>query len=113
MRYSLWLAILMTGLCLWAVLEYHHFHKQISLAKHKVELQCGFQKIVGLPNLSITSAARYLRHYSITDLSPPFQDYPASLDHFPAGFAFAPPDYSNMPDLIVFDKPKKIIGANR
>ncbi len=113
MRYSSWLAIVIIGLCLWSVAEYHHFHKQVSGAEHKVELRRGFQKVVGLPNLAITSAARYLRHYSITDLSTPFQDYPASLDHFPAGFAFAPPDYSNMPGLIVFGEIEKTVEANK
>jgi len=113
MRYSSWLAIVIMGLCLWSVAGYHHFHKQVSGAEHQVKLRRGFQKIVGLPNLAITSAARYLRHYSITDLSTPFQDYPASLDHFPAGFAFAPPDYSNMPGLIVFGEIKKTVEANK
>ena len=113
MRYSSWLAIMIMGLCLWSALEYHHFYKQVSEAKHQVQLRRGFQKAVGLPNLAITSAARYLRHYSITDLSTPFQDYPASLDHFPAGFAFAPPDYSNIPGLIVFGEIEKTVEANK
>ncbi len=113
MRYSSWLAIVIMGLCLWSAVGYHHFCKQVSKTEHQVKLRRGFQKIVGLPNLAVTSAARYLRHYSITDLSTPFQDYPASLDHFPAGFAFAPPDYSNMPGLIVFGETKKKVEANK
>jgi hypothetical protein len=55
-----------------------------------------FQGIVTLPNLGITTAARYLRHYSLSDLATPFQDYPVSQEHFPASFAFAPADFSNM-----------------
>ena len=106
MRYSAWLAIVMVALCLWSGLEYWHFHQQLLESERQLKLRRQFQRAVGLPNLAITSAARYLRHYSITDLSTPFQDYPASLDHFPAGFAFAPPDYSNMPSAIVFGKPE-------
>jgi len=86
------------------VLEYRHFHKRLLETEQQLKLRSPFQKAVGSPNLAITSAARYLRHYSIADLATPFQDYPASLDHFPAGFTFLPPDYSNMPSSIVFGK---------
>ncbi len=107
MRYSSWLAIVIIFFCLWSGLENRHFHKRLLEAEQQLKLRRQFQKAVGLPNLAITSAARYLRHYSIADLTTPFQDYPASLDHFPAGFAFAPPDYSNMPSPIVFGKLEK------
>jgi len=105
MRYSSWLAIVVVVFCLIGGLEYHHFHKRLFETEQQLKLRCQFQKTVGLPNLAITSAARYLRHYSITDLTTPFQDYPASPDHFPAGFAFVPPDYSNMVSPIVFGNP--------
>jgi len=59
-----------------------------------------YANIVALPDLSITTAARYLRHYSLTDLSTPFQDYPCSQEHFPASFAYSPPDFKNMPGRI-------------
>jgi len=107
MRYSSWLAIVIVVYCLWGGLEYRHFHKRLLETEQQLKLRRQFQKTVGLPNLAITSAARYLRYYSIADLATPFQDYPASLDHFPAGFAFVPPDYSNMPSPIVFGKLEK------
>ena len=110
MRYSYWLAIVIIVFCLVIGLEYRHYQKRLSEIEQQLKLRRQFQKAVGLPNLAITSAARYLRHYSITDLTTPFQDYPASLDHFPAGFAFMPPDYSNMPCPIVFGKPQKPVG---
>ncbi|MCP4366987.1 MAG: hypothetical protein GY797_02560 [Deltaproteobacteria bacterium] len=98
------MAIVIVVFCLWSGLKYRHFHKRLSESEQQTNFRRQFQKAVGLPNLAITSAARYLRYYSITDLATPFQDYPASLDHFPAGFAFEPPDYSNMPSPIVFGK---------
>ncbi len=107
MRNSSWLAILIIILCLLSATEYRHFSKHFSKTQHQLKLRHQFQKAVGLPNLAINSAARYLRHYSICDLTTPFQDYPASLDHFPAGFAFASPDYSNMPSVVVFRKSVK------
>lgn len=112
MRYSSWLAIVIVAICLCGGLEYGHFRKRLLESEQQLKLRRQYQKQIGLPNLAITSAARYLRHYSITDLATPFQDYPASLDHFPAGFAFAPPDFSNMPSPIVFGKPEKEMGFN-
>ncbi len=107
MRHSSWLAIVIVIFCVWTGIEYRHFQtKQVEM-KQQLQIRSQFQKTIGLPNLAITSAARYLRHYSITDLTTPFQDYPASPDHFPAGFAFVPPDYSNMVSPIVFGKPGK------
>jgi hypothetical protein len=104
MRYSSWLAIVVVALCLWSGLEYRHLQIRLIAVEQELKLRRQFQKKVGLPDLAITSAARYLRHYSIADLATPFQDYPTSLDHFPAGFAFAPPDYSNMPSPVVFGR---------
>ncbi len=107
MRYSSWLAIVTVVFCVWSGVEFHHFQKKQIEMRQELQIRCQFQKTVGLPNLAITSAARYLRHYSIADLTTPFQDYPASLDHFPAGFAFVPPDYSNMVSPIIFGKREK------
>ena len=104
MRYVSWLSLVILVFCFVAGLEYWHYHQGQSAAQQQLKLRRHFQKAVGLPNLAITSAARYLRHFSIADLATPFQDYPASLDHFPAGFAFVPPDYSNMPSPIVLGK---------
>jgi len=112
MRYSSWLAIVIAVFCLWSGLSYLHYHIRQIESEQQLKLRRQFQKAVGLPNLAITSAARYLRHYSIADLTTPFQDYPASLDHFPAGFAFAPPDYSDMPCPIIFGKLEKRNKAN-
>jgi len=107
MRHVSWFTIFMIGFSLLGGLQYYYYHRRQLEAEQQLQLRSQFQKAVGLPNLAITSAARYLRHYSITDLATPFQDYPASMDHFPAGFAFTPPDYSNMVSPLVFDKLEK------
>jgi hypothetical protein len=44
-----------------------------------------------LTDLSIWTEARYTRHPSQADYFTPFQDFPSSLEHFPAGSIFAPP----------------------
>ncbi len=107
MRYSSWLGFVIVVFCVLSGVEYNHYQKKRVEMKQQMQIRRQFQKTVGLPNLAITSAARYLRHYSITDMTAPFQDFPASPDHFPAGFAFAPPDYSNMATPIVFGNLEK------
>lgn len=46
---------------------------------------------LGLTDLSIWTEARYTRHPSQTDFFTPFQDFPSSLEHFPAGSIISPP----------------------
>jgi len=43
-----------------------------------------------LTDLSIWTEARYTRHPSQADIFAPFQDFPSSLEHFPAGSIIAP-----------------------
>ena len=45
---------------------------------------------LGLTDLAIWTEARYTRHPSQTDFFSAFQDFPGSLDHFPAGSIMAP-----------------------
>ncbi|PLY06700.1 MAG: hypothetical protein C0624_04245 [Desulfuromonas sp.] len=44
-----------------------------------------------LTDLALWSEARYTRHPSQADLFTPFQEFPGSLEHFPAGSLIAPP----------------------
>jgi len=50
---------------------------------------------LGLTDLAIWTEARYTRHPSQTDLFSPFQDFPASLEHFPAGSVVGVPDLTS------------------
>jgi len=43
-----------------------------------------------LTDLSLWTEARYTRHPSQADIFAPFQDFPCSLEHFPAGSIIAP-----------------------
>jgi hypothetical protein len=49
-------------------------------------------RALSLTDLALWSEARYTRHPSMADLFTPFQDYPSSMEHFPAGSIAAPPD---------------------
>ncbi len=43
-----------------------------------------------LTDFAIWTEARYTRHPSQTDFFSPFQEFPSSLEHFPAGSVIAP-----------------------
>jgi hypothetical protein len=47
-------------------------------------------KYLKLTDLSLWTEARYTRHPSQADIFTPFQDFPSSLEHFPAGSIIAP-----------------------
>lgn len=43
-----------------------------------------------LTDFALWTEARYTRHPSQTDFFTPFQDFPSSFEHFPAGSMIAP-----------------------
>jgi hypothetical protein len=45
---------------------------------------------LGLTDFAIWTEARYTRHPSQTDFFSPFQEFPSSFEHFPAGSVAAP-----------------------
>jgi hypothetical protein len=48
-------------------------------------------RLVGAPDLAISSSSRWLRHPSLSEPAAPFADAPASLDTDPAGAVLAAP----------------------
>jgi hypothetical protein len=66
-----------------------HFRRQ-----ENMPLIAGRAAMVGnlqLTDLCLFTEARYARHLSQADLHSPFQDYPMSAEHFPAGSLTRPP----------------------
>jgi len=108
MRYSTWLGVIVLFMGIWIALTALDIHQKRRVYDQQIWMRKHLQKKVGLTDLAITSAARYLRHYSLTDMTTPFQDYPVSLDHFPAGFVFSAPNPANTPTPIVFRRYDKL-----
>ena len=106
MRHSTGLGLFTLILGLLVLLAVLDSRRQVSAYNGMIKKRIVLQKVIGLTDLSITTAARYLRHYSLADLTTPYQDYPASMDHFPAGFSFAAPDYKGMPSPVVLKRLK-------
>ena len=49
-------------------------------------------KALGLTDLCLFTDASYTRHLALADGHSPFQEHPASLEHFPAGSLAGPPE---------------------
>ncbi len=49
-------------------------------------------KNLELTDLCLFTEANYTRHLTQADLHVPFQDHPLSLEHFPSGSLFLPPE---------------------
>jgi hypothetical protein len=69
-------------------------YSQVSIDKRKDEIlsKRSLVRELMLTDFAIWTEARYTRHPSQADLFTPFQDYPASIEHFPAGSIIAPPE---------------------
>ena len=52
---------------------------------------------LGLSDIALFTEARYTRHPAMADRHAPFQDHPASLDHFPTGSLITPPSHISNP----------------
>ena len=74
-------------LCLLLGLLLHSCFTDSTLMKGKTEIV----HTLGLTDFAIWTEARYTRHPSQTDFFSPFQDLPATLEHFPAGSVIGPP----------------------
>jgi hypothetical protein len=59
---------------------------------HHIGLQARQELVqrLGLTDFAIWTEARYTRHPSQTDFFSPFQEFPSSFEHFPAGSVVAP-----------------------
>lgn len=79
------------------VLFFLYMHSGLSFEKRQEEMHAkrALARELMLTDLSLWTEARYTRHPSQADLFTPFQDYPASIEHFPAGSIIAPPEHIN------------------
>jgi len=56
------------------------------------EAETALVQSLSLTDFAIWTEARYTRHPSQADRFTPFQLFPSSLEHFPAGSIIAPPE---------------------
>ncbi len=73
----------------------------LSLQNKHIEEKQMFVKKVGLPDLAISTEAKYIRHRSLTDIFSMFNENPISISYFLTSFAYAPSNIVDItPDII-------------
>lgn len=73
-------------------------HKNIEVKRWEGRLAEDTKSLIrefGLTDIALWTEARYTRNPALADYFTPFQDFPASLEHFPAGSIIAP-NYPNV-----------------
>lgn len=76
--------------CLIFLALYVHGHTGQLTSASELQAKRALVSRLGLTDPAIWTEARYTRHPSQTDFFSAFQDFPGSLDHFPAGSIMAP-----------------------
>ena len=88
---TLFFLYLATNFLILVFLFGHAFHGQrtsLPSLSEKAEMV----RSLRLSDLCLFTEASYTRHLSQADLHTPFQDSPMSLEHFPSGSIFSPPE---------------------
>jgi hypothetical protein len=80
------LQIILLGLC------FLHAGRAGEAARPAVARRAATVKALGLTDLCLFTDASYTRHLALADGHAPFQEHPASLEHFPAGSLAGPPE---------------------
>lgn len=70
-----------------------------------IVLKNSFVKLIGLPDLSISNEANFIRHRSLSDTFSLFSNGPELLEYFPSTFTYNYSDnYKNNPSRIELEK---------
>lgn len=70
-----------------------HSNLTVAINTETIAHKRGLVKELKLTDFSIWTEARYTRHPSQADFFSAFQDFPASIEHFPAGSIVNPPEH--------------------
>jgi len=72
-----------------SLLFWSHF-STIDFINRELPAQKQLVRVLSLTDMALWTEARYTRHPAMADLFSPFQDHPASFEHFPAGALLTP-----------------------
>ncbi len=90
-KYRLFFALTLLEVAVLAVLVASCRHRLGSALVGPIPAKRALAGRLGLTDLAIWTEARYTRHPSQSDRFAPFQDFPSSIEHFPAGSIVGPP----------------------
>ncbi len=74
------------------LLMFAHASVRERFSSASLQEQSNLVRKLDLTDLCLFTEASYTRHLSQADLHTPFQDGPASLEHFPSGSLTTPPE---------------------
>ncbi|MBF0317090.1 MAG: hypothetical protein HQL04_02865 [Nitrospirae bacterium] len=74
---------------------YLHSEFMVGLRQREILDKRQLVRELTLTDLALFTEARYTRHLSQADLFTPFQDFPSSFDHFPAGSIVPPSSFDD------------------
>lgn len=89
-KYRVFLSVILSAALLAAVLLFLGSRELARRIAGEIPAKRNLVRTLGLTDLALWTEARYTRHPSQADLFTPFQDFPSSLEHFPAGSIVAP-----------------------
>jgi hypothetical protein len=89
-RHKLFLAFTAAEILILLMLLVYSRASVISEEQTNIPLKRQLVKMLQLTDFSLWTEARYTRHPSQADFFTPFQDFPSSLEHFPAGSIIGP-----------------------
>ncbi|MBF0344637.1 MAG: hypothetical protein HQL06_10460 [Nitrospirae bacterium] len=69
---------------------YIHSHFMVGLREREIYGKRQLVRELSLTDMALFTEARYTRDISQADMFTPFQDFPSSFDHFPAGSIIEP-----------------------
>ena len=81
---------ILIGLC------YVHSLLLVHLDQAALPVKRAAGALLGLSDPAFNTAALYIRHISLTNISTPFQECPGCFDYFPGCYAFNPPLFSGI-----------------
>ncbi len=89
-KYQIFIAVLLCELTVLVVLLFYA-SVQVADSKKQIVALRNLTRELQLTDLSVWTEARYTRNPSQADWFSPFQDFPSSVEHFPAGSLIEPP----------------------
>jgi len=89
-KYKIFIAFTLAEILLLTAFCFSSYPLRKSIVKTELAAQKDLVRHLSLTDFAIWTEARYTRHPSQTDFFSPFQEFPSSFEHFPAGSVIAP-----------------------
>lgn len=86
---TIYLFYIISGLLSILLIQSIYLYNTKSMSTQTLNKKLAFVKIVGLPDLAISTEATYIRHRSLADLFSIYKDDGTLREYFPSTFTYA------------------------